>query len=180
MSKFAPLTAFVTFLVGVALSSLSPLGAPLPNVQVVDTTHEYPVSEVDERQVTGAISVEYQFSRIVDGELEGTFAVTNNTNHNIYYVGYDLIGRQGLNVMTWVRQDGEIEDGLKLGCWNGTNTQSLQPKEQVFFVVNVPRNGRRFQAGFDFRFDGGDAWKTAWANVAKQTMRPTKIVTPYE
>lgn len=180
MSKYAPLTAFITMLVGMSLGSLSPLPAPLPDVQVVDTTHEYPVSEVDAWQVMGAINVEYKFSRIVDGELEGTFKVTNNTDHNIYYIGDDTVEGEGLNVMTWVRQNGKIEDGLKLSCWNGTDTQVLQPKGEALFPVQVPRNRKPFQAGFDFRFDGRGAWETAWVNVPRQTMRRTNGVTPQE
>jgi len=71
--------------------------------------------------------------------------------------------------MTWVRQNGKTRENDPLPCWNGIETQVLQPGASVQISTPVPRNDRPFSLGFEFRREGpGDEWITVWAVVRRQ------------
>lgn len=76
----------------------------------------------------------------------------------IHYPGYE----RNDNALVWIRQNGKIQDALELACRTGVETPSLEPTQEAYFSVPVPRNGKPYQVGFDFRTGVRTGWKTVW------------------
>lgn len=159
MSKLAWLVGVFTFLIGLTVNSLFVLQSDLPHIEV-DAEYRAPRA-VDPAELTGIIELQRSANNTKDQTLQ-TFKVTNRTHETIYYSGYE----KDDNVLAWIRQDGKVEDALELTCWNGVETQRLEPGESATFAIPVPPNKRPFQVGFDFRHDDRDEWTTVWSTSA--------------
>lgn len=84
----------------------------------------------------------------------------------IHYRGYE----RNHNALVWIRQNGKIQDALKLPCRRGVETQSLEPTQEAYFSIPVPQNGKPYQVGFDFRVDTRAGWKTVWVEGFKPVL----------
>jgi hypothetical protein len=158
-SLLGVIIASAAFLVGLSAASVLNLRSDLPEVEV-DFGYRQPNTEI---KLTGVIQIE----RVIvarRNEKEATFKVTNRTRDPIHYSGYS----SGDNALAWIRQDGKVSDALDLECWNGVEPQVLEPTQSTYFTIPIPRNGRPFDAGFDFRTGTRTGWQTVWVKVGKR------------
>lgn len=158
-SRFAWPMSIVTFALSVLLTSVLVLRSELPAGEV-----DYANFRRDENVIlTGQIEIEPAIFKLSSDPNTATFKVRNLTDGTIYYPGYE----PNHNALVWIRQNGKIQDAFKLSCWRGVETQSLEPSQEAYFSVPVPKNGKPYRVGFDFRIDIRTGWKTVWVEGSK-------------
>ncbi|MGD9560689.1 MAG: hypothetical protein AB7F88_01335 [Pyrinomonadaceae bacterium] len=158
-SRFAWVMSIATFALSVLLTSVLVLRSELPAIEV-----DYANFQRDENVIlTGQIEIESAIVKLGSDPNEATFRIRNLTDGTIYYPGYE----RNHNALVWIRQNGKIQDALDLPCWMGIETQSLEPTQEAYFSVPVPKNGKPYRVGFDFRIDTRAGWKTVWVWSSK-------------
>lgn len=160
-SRFVWVISIATFALSVLLTSALVLQSELPAAVEVD----YAYFQRDEKVIlTGQIEIELAAFNPDLNPNVATFKVRNLTDQNIHYPGYE----RNHNALVWIRQNGKIQDALKLSCWRGVETQSLEPTQEAYFSVPIPKNGKPYRMGFDFRVDIRGGWKTVWVEGSKR------------
>ena len=153
--KLAWILSLATFAFGVFADSWLNLQQPVPTVEI---DHTYRTRDPN-ISLNGRIQIELASTRTINSkEREATFKITNRTVDPIDYSGYF----EGNIAQAWIRRNGNISDSVELSCWNGVETQTLEPTQSAYFTVPIPPKGRLFDVGFDFRIGLRRGWETVW------------------
>lgn len=151
--------ALLTFLIGIWITTSFYLFATeIPEVEVVSNEEEstacyfFPENEIE---------IHYDWKSMKWNKRKGSFLITNRTNRSIYYLAYEKTE----HFDNWIKQNGKVKRATDFICHMGMELQELKPNESQLFKINIPRNKKPFEAGFDFFFGEEQEAKTFWVNV---------------
>lgn len=177
--------ALFTFFTGVFLTAfwifvLYPSDLHLHDIVVSDSASEQnKILKLNNLESTeNKIEIKYGWSLMGKDSLDGIFAVKNNSEETIYFVGYEKYD----NRSCWIKQSGKVR-ATNIPNGDGIKEQELKPNESTAFSIPTPQSEKPFEAGFDFRIGSKKEQKTVWVKVEKQLKSygiscKSKVVTP--
>ena len=142
----------------------------LGGVYIFNFFSQFPAVEVSDELISieagdfgfNRIDIEYKYTVRGKDFNNGVFVVTNFTDNNVSYLGYE----KNHHADNWIRQNGKTTTSLI--CHMGMNEYTLKPLESATFEIPLPKNKKSFEAGFDFYVSFGDKLETNWIEVKKQ------------
>jgi hypothetical protein len=155
--------ALLTFLIGFWITtSFSLLFTQIPEVEVITDKEKifaYPFLP------DNGIEILYDWKSMKWNKRKGRFLITNRTNQSISYLAYE----KTQHFDNWIRQNGKVKGATDFICHMGMELQELKPNESQLFEINIPRNKKPFEAGFEFYVGEEQEAKTFWVEVNKES-----------
>ena len=158
--------ALLTFIIGIWITAFVYLfSTRIPEIEVVEKTFACPVIP------EGEVKILYDWKLMKWNKRKGRFLITNRTNQSIYYLAYE----KEQHFDNWIRQNGKVKRATDFICHMGMDLQELKPNESQLFEINIPRNKKPFEAGFDFVVGEVEEMKTFWVNVNENSNHNLQI-----